>query len=411
MTGLRRLQPSRVVMLALVCIAVTGVIALRTPRFDPDASCCDHLFYRSMAFNFFSVTRPALDRPPPGNPLIKLQREHVVVGGARLQQGNGLRRQRPFAYRIVTPLSARLLYGLTGDINDAFYLLSFLALFGACLFLSLTIFTITGSLIPAIAGVLAFALNPWTTRWNLFDFMLGDPLTFFFIAVATFALFRRRPLLFYIACLAGAFNKELVLPLLIAYPLSELFLDHEFRPARFLPALGIGAAWTAFRLLLPVPAAHYSASDQFAAYNIGLREVLSVVAMLLVPVWRALRSRMMWAVAPFLVLNLAAGVFVGAVQGRHIVQLLPVVIPLMLLVWPRSMGAKVLTLLPLAVYLAQIIYFVHHGSEPLVLSFLFLLRRQYLFPTAVLIPLIGALVVNELALQRTARQQRFAWSD
>jgi hypothetical protein len=409
MTVRRRLHSSLVVTLVLVCLAVTGIIALRTPRFNPDASCCDHLFYRSMAFNFFSVTRPDLDRPPPGNPLIKLQREHAVVGGARLQQGNGLRRQRPFAYRVLTPLSARLLFTLTGDINNAFYLLSFLAIAGSCLFVALTIFSITGSLIPALAGALAFCLNPWTARFNLFDFMLGDPLTFFCVALAIFGLFRRRPALFYVACLAGAFNKELILPLVLAYPLSEVFSDHEFQPERFVPALAIGVAWLAFRLMLPVPAAHYSVSDQFAAYNIGVREVLSVVAMLLVPLWRGFRSRITWALTPFIVLNVAAGIFVGAVQGRHIVQLLPVLIPLMLIVWPRATVARVMTLLPLGVYGGQIIYFFHQGAQPLVVSYLFLLKRQYLFPTWVLVALISALVLNELTLRRLLRKQKFAW--
>jgi len=57
-------------MVALIGTAVVAIGTLRVyGRWDPDRACCDHLFYRSMAHNFFTVTRPDLNEPPPGNDL------------------------------------------------------------------------------------------------------------------------------------------------------------------------------------------------------------------------------------------------------------------------------------------------------------------------------------------------------
>ena len=126
--------------------------------FDPDRDCCDHLFYRSMSFNLFAVTRPELDTPPPGSRLFVVYREPAY---AWLDPRNGLGRQPPFAYRIVTPLLARGVAIAVG-IDAAYYLVSFLALAGAAYFVGLSIFELTGSLIPAVAGVIVFLVNPFT---------------------------------------------------------------------------------------------------------------------------------------------------------------------------------------------------------------------------------------------------------
>ncbi len=92
-TGEERSSGTRaVVTLAIMAMLTTGLIALLAHPFDPDRACCDHLFYRSMSYYQFKVTRPDLNVPPPGNPLPSL------YGTSRfrsLSPLNGLNRQPP----------------------------------------------------------------------------------------------------------------------------------------------------------------------------------------------------------------------------------------------------------------------------------------------------------------------------
>src|SRR6266511_4273075 len=213
-TGKARSSGTRaVVTLATLSVLTTGLIALLVHPFDPDRACCDHLFYRSMSYNLFKVTRPDLNVSPPGNPLPGL------YGTSRfrsLSPLNGLNRQPPYVFRIVTPLLARSVAYAPG-IDAAYYLISFLALAGAALFIGLSIFKLTGSEIPAMAGAVLFLVHPYSARFNLQRFMLTDPLAFFLTALAIWALVERKRMLFFASCALGVLNKESMVLLLIAY--------------------------------------------------------------------------------------------------------------------------------------------------------------------------------------------------
>src|SRR5687768_14229417 len=94
-------RPSVLLLLALV---LTGVVAAFTEPADPDSTCCDHLFYRSMAYNLFVVTRPELNDWPAELP----DRERLYTSpyhGDYLRWENRLSRQPPYVYRVLTPLT------------------------------------------------------------------------------------------------------------------------------------------------------------------------------------------------------------------------------------------------------------------------------------------------------------------
>ena len=176
-----------VVSLTIISVLLTGLIALLSHPWDPDSFCCDHLFYRSMSYNLFTVTRPDLNIPPPGN---RLALVYEIPDYSWLSPRNGLNRQPPYVYRVLTPLLARVIAYAT-SINAAYYLISFLGLVGASVFIGLAIYELTGSQFPAAGGAVLFLANPWSASFNLHDYMLTDPMAFFFTAVAIWALVTR----------------------------------------------------------------------------------------------------------------------------------------------------------------------------------------------------------------------------
>jgi hypothetical protein len=97
-----------------------------------------------------------LDTIPAGNELEQL---YGAADYGWLDHRNGLARQPPYVYRVVTPLLARAISPMTG-IDDAYWLISLLALAGAARFLGLTALRITDSAAPSVVVVAAFLTDP-----------------------------------------------------------------------------------------------------------------------------------------------------------------------------------------------------------------------------------------------------------
>jgi hypothetical protein len=346
---MRRVAGGRGAVLAVVVAALGGTLlaGLLVDRFDPDTSCCDHLFYRSMSYNLFSVTRPELDTIPPGNALEDLY-------GARdygwLDQRNGLSRQPPYVYRIVTPLLARAIAPATG-IDGAYYLISLLALGGAAVFLGLAAHRITGSVVPAVLAIAAFLTDAPTARYNLNDYMLTDPMAFFLASFAIWALLTRRRALFFTACAIGVLNKESMVPMLVAYPIFEGLSDRRFPRTSTMWAVGIATGWAFLRLALPVPVDTYSFLGQFREGWPHVR-LMGYVALftlgpLLPAVRRGLRDPVVVSVLPFAAAAILSAWFVDDLE-RAMIRALPVLLLAGLRPWQPAMRAKVAILLPCA---------------------------------------------------------------
>jgi hypothetical protein len=368
-------------------ILATGILAFSTQPFSPEQECCDHLFYRSMAFNSITETKPELDTPPAGNRLIHVYGTNEFYW---LSLQNGLAHQPPYAYRMVSPILARALSYAFGSINPGFYVLSLLALTGAAFVTGLVTYKLTDSLVPAIAGVLAFVAVPTTHRFNLWHYMLTDPMAFLLAAVATLALVIRRRWLFFACCFVGVFNKESMVPMLLCYPLYEFLTERRVRSSTVGIAAGIAAVWLAFRELLPVPVDTYSLWSEFRGpeyLTVVATQVLVVFGVLLLAVWRGLWSNLALALTPFAALQLLSGFLVGQVD-RAVVQAIPFVIVAVLWRWPRERPTQALVLLPVGAYLiAQVLAQAGFGNRivlpPLALIVLIgeaLLLFKYDFP-------------------------------
>ena len=340
-------------------VLLTGVGALLVHPFNPDKHCCDHLFYRSMSYNLFTVSRPDLNAPPPGS-LPDLRQ-----GLSWLHLGNGFSRQPPFVYRVATPLLARAVAYVTG-INVAYYLVSFLALAAAALFIGLSIFELTGSEVPAVAGVILFIVNPFSANFNLFDYMLTDPMAFFLAALAIWALVKRKRFLFFAACAVGVLNKESMVPMVIAYPLTEAWVDHHLRGSSVAAAAGIIVGYYLFRVVMPeVPG--YSIFNQFHAGFHHIEAIAGAVFIVFgVVVPAALRrpwgSRLMVALVPFAVACVLEAWFVGDLE-RAIVQALPAVCVGIFWLWPADLRRQLLTMAVVPLAFIQSIIVVQGGPQ------------------------------------------------
>ena len=352
---MRRSRSARTIAVAIVVAAACGgtlLAGLVVERFDPDTACCDHLFYRSMSYNLFSVTRPDLDTIPAGNELSDL---YGAPDYGWLDHRNGLARQPPYVYRVVTPLLARAISPMTG-IDDAYWLVSLLALAGAATFLGLTALRITGSAVPAVVVVAAFLTDPPTARWNLNDFMLTDPMAFFLTALAIWALVERRRSLFFVVCAIGVLNKESMVPLLLAYPLAEGIRTRRFPWVSASWATAIGVCWIAFRIVLPVPVDTYSILGQFreGSQHVRLMGVVLLFTMgpLLPAVRRGLRDPDIVSLLPFAAAAILSAWFVDDLE-RAMIQALPVVLLAGLRPWTSSVRTRIAVLVPAALLLCQ----------------------------------------------------------
>jgi hypothetical protein len=282
--------------------------------FVPDADCCDHLFYRSMAYNLPVVTRPDLDVAPPGN---RLPSVYTSAYYSRwMDARNGLARQPPYVYRVMTPLLARGLARIAfdGDVTPAFYLIAVASIGLTLIMTALAAHAASGSVVLALLamGVIALA---WPFQFSLWDFMLPDALSFGLISLGVYLLIRRQKVAFLAVCAVGVLTKEIVLLLLPAYAILE-GLEGRWRLNTFVASVVIGAAYLGVRSLIEIPFNNYGPSTTFTGFTIGaLQGVVASCATLFglliarVPLG-AWRSPVALALLPLAVGSLLATLFI-----------------------------------------------------------------------------------------------------
>lgn len=344
----------RIILFLLVTAGLlTGVKAYQNPPLNPDDFCCDHLFYRSMAFNLFSVTRPEFNLPPSGNKLWDKYDDPYFSGFFHL--ANGLNRQPPYVYRVVVPLVSRLIARLFfhDDIRYGFYVLSFLSLTMASFFVSLTLYLLTGHVIEPILGSILFSMLQWTAAFNLSDYMLTDPLAFCLIALAVVFIVQQKRYAFFSVCFLGLFTKEIIAFLIPAYLLYEL-LESRLSGGSVVAAATIVTVYVLYRLSVPVPLNTYSLQTTFIGFPGRWRSILSwPLAVFGVLTFFAI-SRMWLSKIALSLTPLAIGSFASAFfatdESRALVYAFPFVILAVLGVRATSTGARVLGIVPIFVY-------------------------------------------------------------
>lgn len=258
---MRSVVGNRLVLLGLLAVALTAVVAFRATPFQPQVSCCDHLFYRSMAFNLVVETRPELNAWPPTLDLGRLYAD--PYHGRYLKIENRFNRQPPYSYRVVTPLVARVLaYPLGNDINRAFYALSFAAIALACFWTARSVLALSGGLLAAIVTIFSFSAVFRLTRYHLTNYMLTDPLALMFIALGTYLMWRRNDRWFFVVGFVAVFNKEIHFFLLASYALMQLAERCLDRRSIAMYAV-ICISYLALRLTLPIPNDTYSLSSLY----------------------------------------------------------------------------------------------------------------------------------------------------
>ncbi len=332
-------------------IATCALVALFVkPRDMALARTGDDIYYRSMSFNLFAVTRPDLN---------------TVEGGLHyandsdtyyFDERNNLNHQPPFVWRVATPLIARALAVPLGSIDSAYYALTFLSLSGAAFILAMTLYRGLGTPIPSLVAVGVFPACYWLSGLYLYHFMYVDPLSIFLSCLAMYGLVRRNAHLFFATCAAGVLNKEAALPLLLVYPLSEWLLERKVRPSILAAAALVGACWLALKIGLGSLATvnTYSAFTllrvNFGVFKWATFAFLLTVGVFVVPAWRGLTSPLTLSVIPLLVFPV-----LGSIQGandatRYLAQLLPVFVVFAFAFWPRQRSEQLFSLMPAVIY-------------------------------------------------------------
>lgn len=244
-----------------LALALTALQAVRNPPMNPDAECCDHLFYRSMAYNFFDVTRPNLNSPPPDSRLFDAAAQPYYAQWSKPE--DWLNRQPPFVYRPLTPLLARTIGGLVGDnINLGFYFVSFVSLVLSCFLLALIIYALSSNMVLTVAAAVTFSQIVPVFAQNLWDFMLTDGAAFLFMLLGIYLLIIRRERLFLLVTFVGMLNKETVLLLLPCY-LLKMILERRLNVGRVAGVAVIFAIYFLFRVSIPIPNNSYTLANTF----------------------------------------------------------------------------------------------------------------------------------------------------
>ena len=152
-----------------------------------------------------------------------------------------------------------------------------------------------------------------------------------------------------------------MVPLVLAYPLTEWWLDHRVHWSSIVAAVLVLVGWYLFRLAIPIPVNTYSFFSEFRG---GLEHVklmfLAVLATFagVVPaaVMRTRRSKLIVALVPFAIACILEAWFVDNLE-RAMVQALPAICLMVLWRWPAERHQQALTLaaVPFALAAALIV--------------------------------------------------------
>jgi hypothetical protein len=292
--------------LALLALIATGIVAVRVEPLDPGRSCCDMLFYRSMAYNLVSVSRPDLNAPPPGISLQSVYDDPYF--GKYYEPENQLNRQPPYVYRPAAPLLARATAALPGvDINRAFRVLAFVSLWATAFFVGMAVLDIAGSLAGSAAALLTVSALYRITAYHFWNYTMADPLALALLTLAVWLMFRRADGWFLTVAALGLFTKETVALVLVCY---VLLLAVERRLA-WKALLGVGAiiaVYLAYRLTIPIPNNTLTISNAYLGPP-GPKEIAAVAFVVFGPLVVFAATRLCFSRQALILTPLAAGLF------------------------------------------------------------------------------------------------------
>jgi hypothetical protein len=349
----RRKIPRPALALALLALLATGVVAARVEPLDPGKSCCDMLFYRSMAYNLFRVTRPEMNEPPPGISLQSVYDDPYF--GKYYEPENRLNRQPPYVYRPAAPLIARAIATLPSvDIDRAFRALAFVSLWATAFFVGMTVLDISGSLTGSAAALLTLTALHRITAYHHWNSTMADPLALALLALAVWLMFRRADGWFLAVAALGLFSKETVALVLICY---VLLLAVERRLA-LKPLVCVGAivaVYLAYRLTIPIPNNTLTISNAYLGPP-GPKEIAAVAFVVFGPLVLFAATRLWFSRQALVLTPLAAGLFPLAMltpdRERLYVYAFPLVFVAVFAHPARSWIAKLARIAPAALTIA-----------------------------------------------------------
>ena len=204
-------RPIRGITIALASIAVASALILLEEPMDPEAECCDHLFYRAQSVAWLGLDEPAVLSIPAGNRLDAVYDEYYY------DRANGLTRQPPYVYRVAVPALAGALGKLT-DIDHAYRVLHWAVLATIAFLSGYAVLSLTGgAMVPALGATIVVLATPQMARSFADNYMVTDPASIMIVSLVLLLTIRRD---FFAASLVAAFVAPLVKETLVPLALS-----------------------------------------------------------------------------------------------------------------------------------------------------------------------------------------------
>lgn len=221
----------------------------------------------------------------------------------------------------------------------------------------------------SVLGSFAFSFFKWTSAFNLYDYMLTDPLAFFFNCTAILLILRRRQFSFFLVCLLGLFNKISMVGVIPCYLLRDL-LERKLKISSVVSAVSVIMIYLVFRTNMPAPVKTYSLITVFTGIPRWQSLVvlnLSVFGILtFFTVSRMWLSKFTLSLAPLAMMSLISTLFICD-KERGIIYAFPLVLISVLGIRMETRKGRILTIAPIFTYfLVEIIQErLHIRAKPL----------------------------------------------
>ncbi|MCL7961591.1 MAG: hypothetical protein M8860_01915 [marine benthic group bacterium] len=203
------------IVILIASIATSSAYVLLEEPTDPDAECCDHLFYRAQSVAWLGLDEPEALTIPAGNRLEQVYDEYYY------DRANGLTSQPPYVYRVGVPALAGVVGRFT-NIDRAYRILHLGILFLIAFLSGYSVLFLTdGALVPAVTAVGAVLAVPQMARSFADNYMTVDPASVMILTLVLLLTVRSKFLAAsLVSALIAPLIKETLIPLAFSVALA-----------------------------------------------------------------------------------------------------------------------------------------------------------------------------------------------
>ncbi len=235
-------------ILFLLSITAVSFIAIVVEPFNPDFTCCDHLYYRGQA-EFWGGLGPAnMSDIPNSNVIWSIVQNQETY----YEFANGLTAQPPYVFRPLVPILAGLIGHLTG-LNTAFYLITFVSIALIGYLTGLTTHRLSGNLWLSASVAVGASLLPEAGSRRLENYMLVEATSLAIVAAVLYLVVSKRWVTAAIVTgIVAPLTKETLVTLALCVAIAAFLCGVRYRWLWILPIAPV-IVQGLLRVLISVP--------------------------------------------------------------------------------------------------------------------------------------------------------------